>query len=97
MPQSMIKADQQSAQFWNGYVTRTEVQRVFDDYTKATVALQEKFIKLDFAVGFILEKFEVTPEQVSEFMKAKMEQFAAAEAAKQESKPAPKPTLVTEA
>lgn len=89
--------DQQQAFFWNGPMTRAEAQKIFDEYAQATIALQEKFIKLDFAVGFLLEKFEVTPEQVTEFMKAKMEQFAASEAAKQESKPAPKPSLVTEA
>lgn len=91
MPQSS-NVDSQQFAYWSSPISRAEVQRVIDEYTQALVALQEKFIKLDFAVGFILEKFEVTPEQVSEFMKAKMEEFAQAEAAKEP----PKPSLATE-
>ena len=94
----MTVADVQ-ARFWNGPVTRKEIQAAFDDYTRAAVQMQETIIKLDLTLAYLLERLEVTPEQVQGFVTKKMAEYAKQQAATsgQASNPAPEPSqpLVT--
>lgn len=89
--------DAVQAAFWNGPMSRLEAQKVFDDYSKVTIQMKEQILKLDFAVGYLLEKFDVKPEDVKLFMDKKMieyaEQLKQQEAAKQNPAPGPSRTI----
>jgi len=65
----------QAANYWLSPMTRQEAQKVFDDYAKVLTDLKETLLKLDFAVGYLLEKSNVQPSDIKEFMDRKMEEF----------------------
>lgn len=77
-----LKTDDAIARYWNSTVTRGEVQSVFDDFTQFSVKMKEQQLKLDFAVAYICEKLQVTPEEVKEFMDRKIMEFAEAQKVK---------------
>lgn len=83
---SILGVDDAQAAYWNGPVTRSEVQAVLDDYTAATVRLQEQVMKLDFALSYLLDQSKVTPEQITTYMKSKMDEFAEQQKAAHESR-----------
>jgi len=87
-PQCSTTVADYQARFWNGPVTRKEIQAAFDDYTRAAVQMQETLIKLDLTLAYLLERFEVTPEQVQGFVTKKMQEYAAQQAA-QAAQPTP--------
>jgi len=64
--------DDSQAQYWNGPVSRSEIQDVFDDYTKQIIELRTQLMNLDFAVAFLMEKFQVVPKDIEEFAAKKM-------------------------
>jgi hypothetical protein len=68
--------DDVQAKFWNSPITRLEAQKIFDDFANALVGIKEQLLKLDFAVGYLLEKGGVKPEDVKEFMDRKMVEYA---------------------
>lgn len=70
-----ITIDDNVAAYWAGAPTRAEIQKVFEDYTAATVQMQERALKMDFAIAFLMEKFGVKPEEVQAFMSAKLAEF----------------------
>ena len=71
------REDHVQAKYWNGFITRTEAQKVFDDYGQAMMRLNMALSQLDAAVSCIAEKVGVTPEQVGEWLKAKAETMKA--------------------
>lgn len=75
IPKEMLQADHATAVFWNGPVSRKEVQKVFDEYTAFNVQLKEQVMKLDFSISYLMERFEVTPQQMSEYMDKKLVEF----------------------
>jgi hypothetical protein len=95
---SHLGVDVVQAAFWNGPLSRLEAQKVFDDYAKVTIEMKEQLLKLDFAVGYLLEKFDVKPEDVKLFMDKKMieyaEQLKAQEAGKDAAPAPPEPSRI---
>jgi hypothetical protein len=43
------------------------------------VGLKESQLKFEFVVGYILDRFEVTPAQIQEYMDRKMQEHLAAQ------------------
>lgn len=82
------RADHIQAKYWNGFVTRTEAQKVFDEtaqiFNAQAVALQ----KMDAVISFIADKLGIMPADIQAWINAKVEQAA---------NPAPEaPKLITE-
>lgn len=81
----MSKVDHVQAKYWNGFITRTEAQKVFDE--QGQVIMQQAMViqKLDAVLTYMAEKFGVTHEDINNWMKAKNEavQKAQADANKQ--------------
>jgi hypothetical protein len=68
-----------TGEYWSGLITRKEAQDVFDQYSVVLVGLKESQLKFEFVVGYILDRFEVTPAQIQEYMDRKMQEHLAAQ------------------
>ncbi len=67
------RADHVTAKYWNGFITRTEAQKVFDEYGQVIQAQAVAIQKLDAVVSCLAEKFGVTAEEVNTWVKGKIE------------------------
>lgn len=68
------RADHVQAKYWNGFVTRTEVQSIFNQYAAAQnnqgVALQ----KMDAVLSFLCSKFGIDVKEIEAWINAKIEE-----------------------
>ena len=81
------REDHVQAKYWNGFITRVEAQKVFDEMSQVIQGQAAAMAKFDMAISCIAEKVGVTPADVNEWVKAKMK-TAEAEKAAQEVKAA---------
>lgn len=79
------RADHIQAKYWNGFLTRTEGQKVFDDYAKVIQAQGVAIQKLDAVISFMAEKFGITGAEIEAWVAKKIEQ-SSVEAKPEESK-----------
>ncbi len=90
----MATVDDAQAAYWNAPITRADAQNVFDEYAGVLVKMQEQVLKHEFLTGFLMAKFNVTPEEVQTWMNAKAAEFKAQQdAAAAQAPPAPDITL----
>lgn len=68
------RADHIQAKYWNGFLTRTEGQKVFDDFAKVIQAQGVAIQKLDAVISFMAEKFGITGPAVEAWVAEKIEQ-----------------------
>jgi hypothetical protein len=68
------RADHIQAKYWNGFITRTEAQKVFDEQGQVIMSQAMAIQKLDAVISCIAEKFGVTAEDVNNWMKVKAEE-----------------------
>jgi hypothetical protein len=80
-----MSVDKVTAKYWNGFITRTEAQKVFDEQGQVITHQAMAIQKLDAVLTYIAEKFGITHEDINNWMKAKNEaaQKAQADANKQ--------------
>ncbi len=81
------RADHIQEKYWNGFITRTEAQKVFDEQAQVIQMQAQAMAKFDAVISCIAEKLGVTAKDVNDWVTQKMKE--AAEAAKaNEQKPA---------
>jgi len=80
-----LKTDDAIARYWTSTASRGEVQAVFDDFSQFSVKMKEQLLKLDFAIAYLIERFNVTPEEIKAFMDKKVLEFAEMQKAKEDS------------
>ena len=77
-----------TAKYWEGPISRKEIQPIFDQYTEALNGLAETVAKLNVTISYLADKLGVTPEDFSAYLTAKQAEFQALqEAAKQAQTP----------
>lgn len=59
------------AKYWNGFITRVEAQKVFDETAQVVNAQALAMQKFDAVIACIAEKVGVTPADVNEWLKKK--------------------------
>lgn len=69
--------DHIQAKYWNGFITRTEAQKVFDEQTQVIVKQAEAMGRFDAAISCIAEKVGVTPADVNAWFAKKVEEAKA--------------------
>lgn len=72
------RADHVQAKYWNGFITRTEAQKVFDEQGQVITAQAMAIQKLDSVISFMVEKFGVTIDDINKWIMAKQEAMQAA-------------------
>lgn len=77
----MSKVDHVQAKYWNGFITRTEAQKVFDEQGQVIMQQAMAIQKLDAVLSYMAEKFGVSHEDINNWMKAKSEAVQKAAAA----------------
>lgn len=70
------RADHVQAKYWNGFITRTEIQKIFDEYGQAMTAQATAIQKLDAVISCIADKLGITTEVVNEWVKGKIAEAA---------------------
>lgn len=66
------QADHAHAKYWNGFITRVEAQKVFDEQLQVISKQAEALAKFDAAISCIAEKVGVTPASVNEWVAQKV-------------------------
>lgn len=79
------RADHVQAKYWNGYVTRTEVQKVFDELGQVVQQLRTGVMTMDLVVQMVTEKLGLSHADIEVWCKAEMEKRKAAAIAAQEN------------
>lgn len=72
------RADHVQAKYWNGFITRTEAQKVYDEQQQVITAQAAAIQKIDAVISCIAEKVGVTPADVNEWLKSQAEKIRAA-------------------
>jgi energy-converting hydrogenase A subunit M len=67
------RADHVQAKYWNGFITRTEAQKVHDETAQVLMRQGEALCKMDIVISFIAEKFGITKEEIETWYKAKID------------------------
>lgn len=67
------RADHIQAKYWNGFITRTEAQKVFDEQMNVIMRQAQILAKYDAAMSCVAEKVGVTAEDVNKWIEAKVE------------------------
>lgn len=62
------------ADYWGGYLTRTEAQTVFDETAKVIKRQQQTLQQMDAVLSYFADKFEVKPTDIQEWINKKMEE-----------------------
>lgn len=75
----MNGVDKVQAKYWNGFITRTEAQKVFDEFQGVIMRQAVMIQQLDAGLTYIAERFGITPNDINEWMKAKAEAAKAAQ------------------
>lgn len=73
------RADHVQAKYWNGFITRTEIQKVIDEQSGVIAAQAMAIQKLDAVITYVTEKFGISVEEINNWMKAKVEAAQAAQ------------------
>ena len=68
------RADHVQAKYWNGFLTRTEAQKVFDETAKVIQAQQRTLAQMDAVLSFFAEKLDVKPDDVQAWIMKKHEE-----------------------
>lgn len=76
----MSKVDHVQAKYWNGFITRTEAQKVFDEQGQVIMQQAMAIQKLDAVLSYMAEKFGISHEDINNWMKAKSEAVQQAQA-----------------
>lgn len=63
-----------AAAYWNGGLTRTEAQKVFDEYGAAIQGLGKAMAQLDMTMAYLADKFGIKPEDVTNWITEKAKQ-----------------------
>lgn len=71
--------DHVQAKYWNGFITRVEAQKVFDEQLQVISRQAEALAKFDAAISCIAEKVGVTPAYVNEWLAQKVADAAKAQ------------------
>jgi len=71
------RADHVQAKYWNGYITRTEIQKVFEETAGVIQAQQQTLQKMDMVISCIAEKVGLTAQDVNEWVAKKVVEVAA--------------------
>lgn len=83
-----------TAKYWNGSISRKEIQPLFDEYGKTLTQLHQIVTKLDMSLAFLFEKSGSTMGEFQAWVEAKALEFKnAQEAAGKAPVEAPKVTL----
>jgi len=75
--------DQAQAAYWQGPLRRNEAQKIFDEYGAAIQSQAQGLIHLDLIISYLMDKFEIKPEEVTEWIQKKQKEVAEKVAAKQ--------------
>ena len=73
----MSTADRELANYWNSCCPRKDVQKAMDEFAAAFTNLHAQVIKLEFAVSYLVERANVTPDEVSTYMQGKLDELKA--------------------
>lgn len=65
------RADHAQAKYWNGFLTRVEAQKVFEEMSGVIQAQAAAMAKFDVAISCIAEKVGVSPADVNAWLEAK--------------------------
>jgi hypothetical protein len=87
------RADHLQAKYWNGFITRTEAQKVFEETAQVINGQGQALQKMDAVVSFLAEKLGVTVADIEAWIATKV---AAAEQAVPKE-PVEEPKLIIEA
>lgn len=74
------RADHVQAKYWDGFITRTEAQKVFDEQTKVIQFQAQAMGKFDAVLSCMAEKMGLNAQDVNDWVTKKVQE--AAEAAK---------------
>jgi hypothetical protein len=58
------RADHVQAKYWNGYITRTEAQKVFGDFSAVINQHSVTLQKMDAVLSFLADKFGFTQQEI---------------------------------
>lgn len=59
------------AAYWLGTITRKEAQSVYDEFASAIGGLQSTLLKLDAAIAFLFEKYQIDPADFTAWFEKK--------------------------
>lgn len=68
------RADHVQAKYWNGFITRTECQKVFDEYGKALMNQGVALQKMDAVISCVAEKLGLTVPEIETWINKKIEE-----------------------
>lgn len=68
------RADHAAAKYWNGFITRTEAQKVFDEHGQVLMGQAMAIQKLDAVVSCIADKLGIKADDVNNWLKLKTEE-----------------------
>lgn len=66
------REDHVQAKYWNGFITRVEAQKVFDEQLQVISRQAEALAKFDAAISCVAEKVGITPAIVNEWVAQKV-------------------------
>lgn len=66
------RADHVQAKYWNGFITRTEAQKVFNDTAQIINAQGIALQKMDAVISFIADKFGITKDDIEAWIAKKV-------------------------
>lgn len=66
------REDHVQAKYWNGFITRVEAQKVFDEQTQVILKQAEAFAKFDAVLSCLADKAGVTPADVNAWFAEKV-------------------------
>ena len=79
------REDHAQAKYWNGFITRVEAQKVFEEQTEVIMKQAEAFSKFDAVLTFLSEKLGVTAADVNAWIATKVEAAQKAQEATNEA------------
>ncbi len=72
------RVDHVQAKYWNGFITRTEAQKVFDELGQVVQQLRTGVMTMDLVVQMVTEKLGLSHADIEVWCKAEMEKRKAA-------------------
>ena len=73
----MSREDVVQANYWQGALTRAEAQKVFDEFAQGITNMAQEQIQMKAVISCIMQKFNITPEEVSAWVTAQVSKMKA--------------------
>ena len=72
-----MNEDKVQAQYWMGSISRRECQSVFDEFAQGITNMAQEQIQMKTVISCIMQKFSITPEEVSAWVTAQVSKMKA--------------------